>query len=205
MESKVPGRPRKYVHDEALGQAVDAFWQKGFDATSLGDLEAAMSMNRPSIYNAFGDKESVYLRALGQFSGRLKEAVGKRIAGEPGLENALTRAYLSALDVYFSTTPPRGCFMFCTAPVEALAHPEVQRQLMRALQELDGAFEVRFRKAQETGEYPPECDAKHAAQMAQAVLHSLAIRARAGESKLSLRRMAKFAAAQLCAVPGATS
>lgn len=205
MESNAPGRPRKYVHDEALGQAVDAFWQKGFDATSLGDLEAAMNMNRPSIYNAFGDKETVYLRALGQFSARLKDAVGKRIATEPGLENALTRAYLSALDVYFSTHPARGCFMFCTAPVEALAHPEIQRQLKRALQELDGALEVRFRKAQKIGEYPRDIDAKHAAQMAQAVLHSLAIRARAGESKSSLRRMAKFAAAQLCAYPGNTA
>ena len=198
MQAKTRGRPREYVREEALGRAVDVFSEKGFDATSLDDLAGAMNMNRPSIYNAFGDKESVYLSALGQFTDDLKRSVGQLVVAEPDIKKALTSAYLAALDVYFSDDPPRGCFVFCTAPVESLTHPAIQAHMKDVLEELDNVLESKFRQAQEAGEYPRELNARFAAKLAQGVLHSLAIRARAGESKASLRRMAKFAVAQLC-------
>ena len=201
MQIKGRGRPREFDREEALGRAVGAFHQKGFDATSLDELASAMSMNRPSIYNAFGDKESVYLSALDHFTDHLKKEVGKRIASEATLEKALTRAYQGALDVYFSEDPARGCFVFCTAPVEALAHPEIQEKLQGVLKELDTVLEMKFRQAQESGEISSELNATLAAQMAQSVLHSLAIRARAGDTKASLLRFAKFAVAQLCGAP----
>ena len=205
MQEKTRGRPREYVRDEALGRAVDVFWEQGFDATSRDDLADAMQMNRPSIYNAFGDKEAIYLSALDHFTKRLKQSVGKRIAGESSLEAALTHAYYGALDMYFSKEPARGCFVFCTAPVEALTRPEIQAMLARVLSELDKVLESRFRQAQEAGEYPREANAGLAAQMAQAVLHSLAIRARAGNTKASLRRLARFSVAQLCCATNNTS
>jgi len=64
---KKRGRPQKYNSDEALDKAILVFWSKGFTATSLDDLANAMNMNRPSIYNAFGDKESVYRQAFSRF------------------------------------------------------------------------------------------------------------------------------------------
>jgi AcrR family transcriptional regulator len=198
MHSRPRGRPREYDREEALGCALDLFAEKGFDATSLDDLARVMDMNRPSIYNAFGDKESIYLGALDLFIDRMRQSIGEFLVAEPDLEKALTDAYLGALDVYFFDDPPRGCFVFCTAPVEALTHGSIQKHMNELLEELDSLFESKFRQAQEAGEYPLELDAKLAARVAQGVLHSLAIRARAGESKASLRSMAKFAVAQLC-------
>ena len=61
------GRPRAYDTDAVLDRAAEVFWANGFSATSLDDLSAAMGMARPSIYNAFGDKAALFLRALERF------------------------------------------------------------------------------------------------------------------------------------------
>src|SRR5712671_6823177 len=61
------GRPRSYDSAVALDSAAQLFWTKGFADTSLDDLSAAMGMGRPSIYNAFGDKEALFLRALQRY------------------------------------------------------------------------------------------------------------------------------------------
>ena len=76
--SKQRGRPKLYDANAALEAAGAVFWSKGFSATSLDDLSSAMSMNRPSIYRAFGDKESIYRQALAQFSKLMDEGVKRR-------------------------------------------------------------------------------------------------------------------------------
>ena len=58
------GRPRAYDPDVALSRAVETFWAHGYAGTSLDDLSAAMGMNRPSLYAAFGDKRDLYLKSL---------------------------------------------------------------------------------------------------------------------------------------------
>ena len=70
------GRPRKFDAEQVLGNALLVFWTKGFAGTSLDDLAHAMAMKRPSIYNAFGDKQSLYRAALGDFQDRLNSGLG---------------------------------------------------------------------------------------------------------------------------------
>jgi AcrR family transcriptional regulator len=197
MEKRTRGRPRQYDRDAVLGSAVDLFSTQGFDATSLDDLSAAMSMTRPSIYNAFGDKESVYLAALDHFVEGMRLATAKVLSTESDLATALTKAYHGALDVYFLNDPARGCFVFCTAPVEALTHASIQRRMNDVLGEIDALFEGKFREAQKSGQFPSDASPKSAAKLAHAVLHSLAIRSRAGESKRSLHQMVKYSVGQL--------
>ena len=57
-------RPREFNYEDALHGAMNIFWQKGYRATTLPDLLAAMEMTRGSFYQAFGDKEATYLEAL---------------------------------------------------------------------------------------------------------------------------------------------
>jgi TetR/AcrR family transcriptional regulator, copper-responsive repressor len=195
--SKRPrGRPRQYDPAEALDRAAGVFWSRGFAATSLDDLAAATGMNRPSLYNAFGDKEVLYRRALAGFVERMREAAGAALFKEPDLRKALLRFYEGALDVYFSSEPAPGCFVMCTAPVEAVERPGVREDLRAVLAGLDDVLAERFRAARAAG--ATSLDPPAAARIAQAVLHSLAIRARAGASKAALRKMANEAVKVLC-------
>jgi hypothetical protein len=106
--------------------------------------------------------------------------------------------YDAALEVYCASRGTPGCFVFCTAPVETPAHPDVRRDLGQIVAELDGLLAARFARAQHDGDFP-KGDVEAVGRLAQAVLHSLAIRARAGEPRAKLHAMAEGAVRMLAA------
>jgi AcrR family transcriptional regulator len=183
------GRPPKYDPDEALDNAIRVFWAKGLTAASLDDLSDAMNMNRPSIYNAFGDKESIYRKAMARFVDQLGEQLESILFSEPNLNKAMKLFYSSALDMYFSGDEPLGCFVTCTATVEAARYPEIKKDLKLVIDRVDSAIERRLLKAQEEGHWPQDKEPKNVAKLLHATLQSVAVRARSGEPRASLNRM----------------
>ena len=196
------GRPRSYDRESVLQKATELFWTQGYSATSLDDLSSAMGMSRPSLYNAFGDKEGVYRAALEQFGGLMREGTEQTLSQAPTMRAALDSFYRSALDVYFSTDPPPGCFLMSTAPAVALTHSKVREDFGAVIDEIDRMLAKRFRMAKRQGELSSHLKPLAAARMAHAVLQSLALRARAGESRASLLKMARDATDQILAPVG---
>src|ERR1700691_3588854 len=64
---KRTGRPRRFNYDEALDRAMHVFWRKGFEGASLNDLTAAMGIQPASIYKAFGNKRTLFEKALARY------------------------------------------------------------------------------------------------------------------------------------------
>ena len=196
--TKMPrGRPRKYDEDAALTGAMLLFWQKGLSATSLDDLAHAMNMNRPSIYNAFGNKDQIYRKALQRFCGQLDLGVQETLETLPDLQDGLRAFFNRAIDVYCGTDPAMGCLMVCTAPSEVFSHPEVGSDLNELIQRLDKSFVKRLKRAQVEGELADDIDPKLTASLLQATLQTVAIRARAGASKVELKKVASYAVERL--------
>ncbi len=191
------GRPREFDADEALGKALLVFWTKGFAATSLDELAEAMSMRRPSIYNAFGDKESLYRAALGAFQERLFAGLSTLQDGDEP-RRILERFFTQALDVYTAGETPLGCFIFCTAPAEAITHPDVRADVRKITDTIDKTLSNFFASVKNTGHTQDDTDPLVAAQVTQAVLHSLALRARAGQPRSTLNKMARGAVEMIC-------
>jgi AcrR family transcriptional regulator len=185
------GRPRKYDEDVALQAAGEVFWTKGFSATSLDDLSAAMGMNRPSIYRAFGDKEAIYRKALMQFGQGMEAAFASTMLAEDDIRKALAGFYRAALAVYTSGEQPKGCLVMSTAVAAAACHPEIQADLLGVIRDLDQKFAKRLEQAREAGQLDADFDAAGRAIVAQSLLHSLSLRARAGETPGRLRQMIK--------------
>ncbi len=193
------GRPRQFDEDAALGAAMQLFWEKGLSATSLDDLESAMGMRRPSIYLAFGDKEALYRKALARFCGQLDLGVAETLGASRELRPGLVAFFDRAIDVYTASDPSMGCLMICTAPAEALTRADVGADLSQLIARLDRAFTRRLRKAIEDGELSADCVPDLTAKLLQATLQSIALRARAGASRSSLRKLARHAVACLVA------
>jgi len=195
---KSRGRPRNFDSEEALGNALLVFWTKGFANTSLDDLAGAMQMKRPSIYNAFGDKKSLYRAALRSFSDRLADGLAA-LAESTDPEVGLQQFFIGALDVYMSGEQALGCLIFCTAPAEMAVADDVREDILTITVDTDKALKRVFDDAQRSGRISAAADTLATAQMTQAILHSLALRARAGQSRATLNRMARHAAKVLCA------
>lgn len=197
--TKQRGRPKLYDANAALEAAGAVFWSKGFSATSLDDLANAMAMNRPSIYRAFGDKEAIYRQALARFSDHMEEGFKRTLLQEQDIRVGLRKFYREALEIYTSGDSALGCMVMCTAPAAAASHPDVQADLLQVIQHIDSRMLKCVQKAIADGQINEARDAKTLAQLIQAVLHSLAIRARAGESKTALRKFADASIATIVA------
>ena len=199
--NKQRGRPKLYDANTALEAAGAVFWSKGFSGTSLDDLSTAMGMNRPSIYRAFGDKEAIYRLALGQFSDHMEAGFKRTLLHEPDIRVGLKKFYREALEIYTTGHSALGCMVMCTAPAAAISQPEVQADLLNVIQQIDAKIIQRIERAIEQGQIDQSSDAKSLGKLIQAVLHSLAIRARAGESKALLRRFSDSAIPTLLGAP----
>lgn len=200
--AKRRGRPPAYDAADALTRAMEAFWDAGYAATSLDDLAAATGMNRPSLYGAFGDKRALYLKTLEHYAagGQLRAALGP----DDSLREALSRVYALAIALYVSGREgARGCFLIGTATTEAVKSPEVRAALAEQLRELDEIFEARLRRARDAGDLPADADPKALAKLASAILHSLALRSRAGDSRATLEAIAAAGIHAICG-PGGT-
>ena len=193
------GRPRAYDPETALGSAMSAFWDAGYAATSLDVLSGATGMKRPSLYGAFGDKQALYLKTLARYWDTGRIVLRDALAPHRPLPDGLRAAYAAALALYFSGEQgARGCFLIGTATTESVGNPDVRAFLAGALQEIDQAFEARFQLAREHGELDRGADPKTLAKLASAVLHSLAIRSRAGEPRAALSAMATASVRFIC-------
>jgi TetR/AcrR family transcriptional regulator, copper-responsive repressor len=184
--TKKLGRPPAYDKAAALGAMRDLFWLKGAAATSLDDIVAVTGMNRPSLYAAFGDKRAMYFAALESFASEVQQGVREAL-DHPDLVTALQRFYSGAILQYTSGPVQRGCMAVCTATLEAAGDAKAQQFLSALLGDIEDALRARFAKAF-TGDaaITPEI----AASVAASILHSLAIRARAGTSRAKLEGVA---------------
>jgi len=198
-EPKRRGRPRAYDPQAALKQATDAFWKTGYAGTSLDEISAATSMNKPSLYSAFGDKHALYLEALSHYWQLAFTEMRKDLAEDRALDKALMGVYEGALSIYFSGDGrPRGCFVIGTAVTEAVEDQEIRDSLLAGFRTFDTDFEARFQTARARGELKDGADPAALAVLATATMHTIAIRARAGAPRAELRELARKAVSVIC-------
>lgn len=196
---KKRGRPRAFDEARTVERARAVFWDRGFASASLDMLSAATELNRPSLYAAFGDKEDIYLDTLEAYRRESLEALAVALDPSLPIRENIARVYASALAIYLhGDISSRGCFLIGTATAEAVQHPRVREVLGRSLREFDDAIEERMAAAIETGELPAGSDPKTPAKLVSAVMHSLAVRARAGDAPETLEALARSGVEWIC-------
>ncbi len=124
------GRPRSFDRQEALCAALRVFRERGYEGTSIADLQQALGgISPPSLYAAFGSKEELFMEAVELYTGRIRAAAEKAVAEAP-----TTKAKVEALlrsTVAGATEPgePRGCLLVQGAIVCSPSNDDVQRYL----------------------------------------------------------------------------
>jgi AcrR family transcriptional regulator len=193
------GRPPAYDAEQALAAACNVFWDAGYASSSLDALSAAMGMNRPSLYGAFGDKEQLYLKTLERYRDDSLAAMRDALDPSRPLRQGLEIVYAKAIATYpGETAPARGCLLIGTAATEAPSHPAIRDLLRESLRAFDREIEQRLQLAVKTGEIDSGSDPASLALAASAIMHSLAVRARAGEPRRSLETLAHAGLELIC-------
>jgi AcrR family transcriptional regulator len=196
------GRPRGYDPEEALIEVTNAFWDSGFTGTSLDDLSSATGMNRPSLYGAFGDKRSAYLKTLERYREMGRTVMKEQLASPRPLQEALRGVFARAIEIYLSgKRGARGCYLIGTAATESVRDPKIRAVFAAGLHELDELMEARLRTAVAQGELKTDIDPAVLARVLCSIMNSLALRARAGDSRATLESIAD-AGVRLCLSPG---
>jgi len=152
-------RQREFDTDQALEAAMQIFWDKGFEATSLSDLTTAMGIQRPSLYAAFGDKKELFETALRRYTTLHAAQVRSRLQHTTSVKEAF-RALFEHIGAEGDVTDARhGCFCINTM-VELAPHDPKFAVLTREHQMyLAAIFKETIERGQENGELSNDFDA----------------------------------------------
>ncbi len=182
------GRPRSFDANEALGRALEIFWRNGFQGASLAELTDAMGLSKPSLYAAFGDKESLYLKALDRYASHwLAESIVLLEKEGDGFQ--AVQGFMRFFAILFTDPAlPGGCFV-----VNGLADrggpstpAGVGTALQKTLEECEKKICQRLVRAQRDGQLPADADPAALAGFFYALLAGLAVKAKAGATRASL-------------------
>ena len=194
------GRHREYDVEQVLDAALRVFWRKGYEGTSYSDLTEAAGVERPALYAAFGNKEALFRKVLERYGERFMGHVPAALALPTSREVAAHLLY-GAIDVNTRYPDHTGCL----GVSGALAGTDESASVRQALVAFRAAGEVslreRFERAKQEGDLPPDAQPDVLAKFLMAILHGMAVQARAGFSSDVLRTVADQA---LSTWPGAS-
>ncbi|MGW6390744.1 TetR/AcrR family transcriptional regulator [Streptomyces sp. NPDC055103] len=191
MVTRQRGRPRSFDRLTALEQATMAFWEHGYETTSVADLTRAMGISAPSLYAAFGDKKTLFEEVVEAYAGSYGAYGGRAFAVEPTARDAIGRVLREAAEVFTEPGHPRGCLMISAAT--NCSTPEVEEALRARREASLASFEDRIRQGVEAGELSPGTDARALARFSGAVLQGMSQQARDGATKEDLAAVAEWA------------
>ena len=186
------GRPRSFCTEKALDSAMQVFWRKGYAGASMVDLTAAIGINSPSLYAAFGSKEGLFRQVLDRYDAR-RRAFMESVLGAPSARDAAYRFLHGMADFAADTggkTPP-GCLLLqCGSSCSDEDIPDVVAQ-HRA--EKETALRNRFERALAEGDLAPGNDPAALARYLMTVTNGICVQAAAGDNLEQLHAVADIA------------
>lgn len=180
------GRPRAFDRQKALAAAMEVFWERGYEGTTLADLTQAMGINRPSLYGAFGNKEELFAEALALYEGIEAEQITKALNEAPTAREAIEATLRYNARVYALDGRPRGCMIVLSLLVGTPESDPVRDLLAQRRRVGEDELRDRIARGQAEGDVPASVDSRQLATFYIAILQGMSITARDGASHAEL-------------------
>ena len=183
-------RPKEFDPEAILDQAVDVFWARGYEGTSIQDLVDALGINRSSLYATFGDKHDLYLAALQRYGQNALGRVTKTLSGPGPVHQAISDLFDAAVTPVEQNEDRRGC-LICNAAVEqAPRDPAIEAEVKADFKFIEDGFAKALDRAKAAGEIDARSDATAIAKYLTTNYMGLRVMAKAGHDPASLRDVA---------------
>ncbi|BAU83026.1 tetR family transcriptional regulator [Streptomyces laurentii] len=187
-------RTKEFDPDAALQSALELFWARGYEATTMADLVERLGIGRASVYATFGSKHELYLKALERYA----ENTDPRILDElsapgpalPGVR-ALVRRF--AAEAAADELRLTGCLLTNSAAELAPRDPAVGRRVERSWEQLETLLHSALNRARTQGELPPGRDPRALARMLLVLLQGLRVVGKASSDPARVRDAAEQA------------
>jgi TetR/AcrR family transcriptional repressor of nem operon len=155
----VMARTKDFDENEVLSKAIRLFWHKGYNGTSMQDLVDGLGISRSSLYDTYGDKHALYIKALESYQNSSGSEMCTIISNTPSAKEAIKQLLEFITRNMLNDKQHKGCFMV-NAGVEVAPHDaEVNDLLCKNEQQLEDVFYKTIKRGQESGEMKTTQDA----------------------------------------------
>jgi TetR/AcrR family transcriptional repressor of nem operon len=169
---------KQFDADKVLNRAMQAFWSRGYEATSLQDLVACTGVNRASLYATYGDKHALFLASLRMFADTVHHQRLADLEARHGPREAIRQSLLAFVPEESARKPARGCFLTNTA-LELAAHdPEAGRVVAHAQEQTEAWYARMIKKGKTLGEIAQDVKPAEAAKALLACLIGVSVLSR---------------------------
>jgi len=179
------GRPRSFDAATALDRALEVFWRQGYEGTSLADLTAAMGINKPSLYAAFGNKEELFGKVLARYLDGPGAYAADALDAPTGRE-VIERLIHGAIDLTAGENTPPGCL--CVKTVHA-SGPDAHAARQDAVTVRKAGEAALRRRLEQATDLPSRHQPAALAALVHTISDGIAVQAAAGRSRDELRRI----------------
>jgi TetR/AcrR family transcriptional repressor of nem operon len=179
-------RPKEFDPDVALGAAMEAFWEHGFDATSLSDITAATGVKKASLYATYGDKRRLFITALSRYQDEGLERVRAGLAAGGSVRESIRELFAGFVKECASKDRARGCLCVNTAVELGPRDEEISAMLLLQARRVTALFAEAIERGKERGEFSTGLDAQVTARFLLVTLYGLTVGGKTGFSSKKL-------------------
>ncbi|MDX9839464.1 MAG: TetR/AcrR family transcriptional regulator [Azoarcus sp.] len=155
---------KSFDEEEAVGKAMKVFWEKGYEPASMADLIAGTGISRGSLYNAFGGKEQLFIKALQKYDTDYRRATLAELEAMDDPKRAIATLFENFVTDTVADPEKKGCFLVNTASALTAHGDEVNRIVRNGLRELEGFFRRCIEVAQARKQVPASLDPENTAK-----------------------------------------
>ncbi|AUG55963.1 TetR/AcrR family transcriptional regulator [Thalassospira marina] len=184
------GRHRKIDVEKALDAAVCVFWRKGYEGASYTDLTEAAGVERPALYSAFGNKEELFRRALARYYEHYLDFIPEALSKPTAREVAAHILYRS-IELHTYSPEHTGCLGINGFLAGSDDAEPIRQMVILARAEGQEIIQKRFERAHAEGDLPETTDPAALTTYLMAVVHGIAVQAKAGFDRETLQLVAK--------------
>jgi TetR/AcrR family transcriptional regulator, transcriptional repressor for nem operon len=191
--SRARGRPREFDVDSALDKAAGVFRERGYHATSIGDLTQAMELASGSVYKAFKDKRAVFLAVFDREGLIRGEKLRRSISTATTGRDRLRKAMIFYADYSHGIEGRRGCLVVGTAAELSTLDAEVAQRVTASLRGTEKLIVDLIRQGQEDGSIAPSVDREVTGRLMLCVLQGMRVVGKIGRSRTEMTGVADAA------------